>query len=147
MLYSAARDGFISCAIVTPGSEQRQSLEGTKVLVIEDEFFIADDLRRALTKAGAQVVGPYSDLTRAEEAIAAGGFDCCILDLNLNGESGARLADRLIELNVPYALATGYGGEAVPGRLRDVPRVEKPFDPAAIVGVVARLGTQGARDN
>ena len=113
--------------------------------MIEDEFFIADDLKRALTKAGATVIGPCASVAKGEEGIAAGGFDCCILDLNLNGENAAPLGDRLLALNVPFALATGYGSGAVPDRLKDMPRIEKPFDPAAAVGLVARLGRQGAR--
>lgn len=121
------------------------AISGTRVLVVEDEFFIADDLSRALTKAGASVVGPCATFRKAEQAIAEGGFDCAILDLNLSGESGVPLADQLIELKVPLALATGYGSEAVPEHLKGLTRIEKPFDPAAIVEVVARLGTQGAR--
>lgn len=109
------------------------------MLVVEDEFFIADDLRRCLDKAGATVVGPCPSLAKAERAIEAGGFDCAILDLNLHGESGAPLADRFMELETPFALATGYGSQAVPAHLRGVPRIEKPFDPDAVVELVALL--------
>lgn len=132
--------------MMTPSArDQSVEISGTRVLVVEDEFFIADDLRRALTKAGASVIGPCATVGKTEEAIRAGGFDCAILDLNLSGESGVSLADQLVALNVPFALATGYGSGAVPEHLKGVTRIEKPFDPAAIVEVVARLGTQGAR--
>ena len=133
--------------VAAGGEAQSHAIEGTRVLVVEDEFLIADDLRRALTRAGAIVVGPCSDFQRAKQAIEEGGFDCAVLDLNLNDESGVPLADRLRELNVPFALATGYGSEAIPARLKNAPRIEKPFDPGALVELVGRLGAQGARDN
>ena len=41
------------------------SLEGRRVLVVEDEFFLADDLVRALKRHGAEVVGPVPSLDRA----------------------------------------------------------------------------------
>ncbi|MBV9461770.1 MAG: response regulator, partial [Bradyrhizobium sp.] len=34
-------------------------LSGRRVLVIEDEYFLADDIMRALTALGARVIGPY----------------------------------------------------------------------------------------
>ena len=34
-------------------------LSGTRVLVVEDEYYMADDLRRAIMGGGAQVVGAY----------------------------------------------------------------------------------------
>lgn len=43
------------------------------------------------------------------------------------------LADRLIEDGVPFVLATGYIGSSIPTRLRDVPRIEKPFDAESIL--------------
>jgi len=72
-------------------------------------------------------------------------LDCVVLDLNLNGESGAPLADRFLALDVPIVLASGYGSGAVLDRLKSLPRIEKPFDPAKVVELVARLGTQVAR--
>ena len=40
-------------------------LRGARVLVVEDEYYIADDLRRALEAAGAEVVGPFSTIEKA----------------------------------------------------------------------------------
>ena len=72
-----------------------------KILVVEYEYFIADDVRRCLAEAGATVIGPKPTLAKATEAIAAGSFDCVVLDLNLDGESGIPLADGLAELQIP----------------------------------------------
>ena len=36
--------------------------DGKRILVVEDEYLIADDLRRELTEHGATVVGPVASV-------------------------------------------------------------------------------------
>jgi DNA-binding NtrC family response regulator len=115
-------------------------LHGRRVLVVEDEYYLADDIRRTLTAAGANIIGPFSTLREAQIAVDDRDFDCAVLDLNLHGESAAPIAEQLLDRGKRFVLATGYGSSAVPERLQDVPRVEKPFDPAALLNVVSQLG-------
>ncbi len=112
-------------------------LSGMRVLVVEDEYYIADDLRRSLSRAGANIIGPVGSLAQAEEAVEKGEFDCALLDLNLHGENAAEIADQLKIMGVPFAIATGYGSGAVPPRHKDVPQLEKPFDPAQFVELIS----------
>ena len=66
--------------------EQRtKRLVGTRILVVEVEYYLAADLSRALEDAGADVVGPVGSLHEAEVTVAAGGFDCAVIDMNLRG--------------------------------------------------------------
>lgn len=118
---------------------QRFPLRGARVLVIEDEYYIADDLRRVLDGAGALVVGPMSTLSKAHQALDEGEFDCAVIDLNLHGQSAVPIADRLVEQKKSFAIATGYDSEVVPERLKGIPRIEKPFEPAAVLQLVEEL--------
>ena len=120
-------------------NSQPLDLGGARVLLIEDEYYIADDLRRILDRAGAAVVGPCATLAKANEALDEAAFDCAVIDLNLHGESAVPIADRLIEQGKSFAIATGYGGAALPDRLKDVPRIEKPFDPPALLQLLGQL--------
>lgn len=70
-------------------------LEGARVLIVEDEFFIADDLARALRNAGADTIGPVSSIREAEILMRRGHLDSAILDLNLHGEMAGDFAERL----------------------------------------------------
>jgi DNA-binding NtrC family response regulator len=121
------------------GQVQHLNLSNARVLVVEDEFYIADDLRRTLDAAGAAVVGPVSTLRAAEKHVDAGDFDCAVIDLNLHGESAVPLARRLVAAGKSFAIATGYGSGAVPPEFKEVPRIEKPFDPAALLHLVGQL--------
>ena len=109
-----------------------------RILVIEDEYYIADDLRRMLAEAGAKVVGPCSTVAKADEAVSAGGFDCPV-DLNFSGESAIPIAERLMDGGCRFAISTGYGTEALPKRLRGVPRIEKPYDPPTLLDLLSQL--------
>jgi DNA-binding response OmpR family regulator len=119
--------------------DQALPLNGARVLIVEDEYYIADDLRRTLHAAGAKVVGPVSTLVSADDAISVGEFDCAVIDLNLHGESALPIADRLAREGRSFAIATGYGSDVVPDRHKEVPRIEKPFDPRALLEVIKQL--------
>jgi len=102
------------------------------VLVVEDEYFIADDMARALQKLGAEVVGPVPTRDKALALVEAGRVNAAVLDINLKGQTVFPVADALRERGVPFVFATGYDETAVPPAYKDVPRWEKPFDPEAL---------------
>lgn len=112
-------------------------LPGITILVVEDEYFLATDIEQELLDAGAQVVGPVARVDEAIEAMRdKGPIDFALLDINLGGEMVFPLADRLIELNIPFAFATGYDFAQVPARFRAIPRCEKPVEPAKVAKII-----------
>jgi CheY-like chemotaxis protein len=115
-------------------------LAGHRVLVVEDEYFIADDLARALAMLGATVLGPVPSEEEALALIEAPEPpELAILDLNLRGAASFALAQRLEERGIPFLFATGYERSSVPARFAAVPRWEKPYDPASLARAVAGL--------
>jgi DNA-binding response OmpR family regulator len=114
-------------------------LSGRRILVVEDEFYIADEISRILRQSGADVVGPFATLGEAEQAIGTGQFDCAILDMNLRGEMSFSLADRLEAAGIPYLIATGYNSGSLPERFSGQPRIEKPFEPGELAAVLPGL--------
>lgn len=107
-------------------NDSRPDLRGKRILLVEDEFYIANDVARLLRELGAQVVGPVSTVEAAEKRIDKGDFDCAVLDLNLHGESAIGVVDRISATGRSFIIATGYGSPSVPERLRHAPRIEKP---------------------
>lgn len=112
--------------------------DGKTILIVEDEYFIAADLKRAFAEAGAVVLGPVGDLNEGLR-LADGAIDAAVLDVNLEGAFSYALADRLIARGVPFVFVTGYDGWALPEAYRNVPRVAKPFSLATVVKTVAQL--------
>ena len=113
-------------------------LDGARVLLLEDEYYLADDLSRALKDAGATVIGPVGTLPEAEGWLGDGAFDCAIVDMNLRGEFAFAIAERLKARDVPFVLATGYTEGSLPETLKDAPRVEKPFAPRQVIEMLSR---------
>ncbi|MDR9775996.1 helix-turn-helix domain-containing protein [Rhizobium hidalgonense] len=103
------------------------------VLVIEDDYALASDLRSDLTDIGLKVVGPAPNVEKALKYIEDfPQIDVAILDINLGGSMVFPVADELSRRNVPFFFATGYSREVVPPRFADRIFVEKPLDKAAI---------------
>ncbi|HEX8466765.1 MAG TPA: response regulator [Allosphingosinicella sp.] len=114
-------------------------LNGARILIVEDEYYLAEDLAGALKAAGAQVVGPVGSLRQAEAPLGAGGLDGALIDMNLRGESAFGLAERLQDAGIPFVIVSGYSREALPPSLAEVPRLEKPVDSALAVAALHRL--------
>ncbi|MEH3118541.1 MAG: response regulator [Methylorubrum populi] len=105
-------------------------LSGRHVLVVEDEYFIADDMRRVFEESGARVIGPVGSVDDALAMVAqASRIDGAVLDIDLREAMVFPVADALKARGVPFVFATGYEDDAVPSRLRDVLHCEKPIEP------------------
>jgi DNA-binding NtrC family response regulator len=50
-------------------------LTGCRVLIIEDEYYIATELKGILTDHGATVIGPVAELSEAMAQVRREGFD------------------------------------------------------------------------
>jgi DNA-binding response OmpR family regulator len=113
-----------------------QPLEGLRVLVVEDDYFIAAEMCSALRKAGAEIVGPARDLESGLAATIDERLDCAVLDINLRGHMAFEIAARMQERNIPVIFATGYDASMIPPEFGDVVRMEKPVDLDALCRTV-----------
>jgi len=116
------------------------SLRGTSVLIVEDNFVVADALRYLIDGYGGSVSTIVPSLERAFEALAAGPVDIAVLDIDLNGTSVVPLAEHLRAQGVPFVFLTGYGDEEIlPAHLRDQPRFDKPVEAERLVRTMLEL--------
>jgi CheY-like chemotaxis protein len=124
-------------------------LAGLTILVVEDNFLVAESVRELLEEGGCHVVGPIARVGQAMRRARETELDGAILDINLAGEFCFPLAHQLREAGVPFIFLTGYGEVSlIPPELRDIPRLGKPFDGADVVRAAAqrfaRSDDQGA---
>lgn len=115
-------------------------LSGKSVLMVEDEYLIADALCSAFELEDVRVVGPFPNVASAMEALDNGATaDVAVLDVNLNGERVFPLADRLMADNVPIVLTTGYDGDAIPRDYAHLQRLQKPVHLRELFGCLDSL--------
>ncbi|WP_407150622.1 response regulator [Bradyrhizobium sp. ORS 86] len=117
------------------------SLKGCRVLIVEDEYFLGDDLASAIRSLGAHVIGPVPELDEAM-SVEHDGFDIALIDINLRGRSAYPIADELARLGKPFIFTTGYSADTIPPRFWHVRRCEKPYEPDQLKAVVAELCCQ-----
>lgn len=114
------------------------ALTGKRILLVEDEYFIAADLARALRREGAEIVGPVGDLS-AGLKLADEPIDAAVLDVNLGEVMSYPIAERLARRSLPYMFLTGYDGWSLPSDYRDVARLAKPFPMHSVVAMMETL--------
>ncbi|MCP3918341.1 MAG: response regulator [bacterium] len=110
-----------------------QPLKGLRILVVEDNYVLAESMRWALEGLGCQVVGPAPTSRKAFDLIDAGTVDVAILDIDLQGKSSAPVAERLRAEGRPFLFLTGYESAALlPPEFHNARCLSKPVDPEVL---------------
>ena len=114
-------------------------LQGCQLLIVEDEYFLAQDLADYFQNLGANIVGPAGSVADALRLLDGSQVQGAILDVNLKGERVYPVADVLRQKGVSFVFASGYGGELEPPAYADIPRCLKPVDPATVAKTLVKL--------
>ena len=110
-----------------------------RILIVEDEFLIAQLIEDMVTELGYLVAGVATTVAAALTAFKELDFDAVLLDINLNGRRNPETADFLLQRGIPFAFVSGYDNVTEPHHAH-VPMVLKPFSDdqigAALRGLV-----------
>ena len=101
--------------------------EKKRILIVEDEPFIALTLEDMLDELGFSLVGTVSHIAEALEMIAREPVDCALLDVNLGSEKIDPVADLLAAKGCLFIFTTGYGASGIPAGHTGRPVLQKPF--------------------
>ena len=110
-----------------------------RVLIVEDEYFIADDLARGFGKEGISIVGPVPSVDRAMALVAQKQINLAVLDIALDGNEVYDVADALIAQEVPVLFVTGYDRDAIPNRYANIPICQKPVGAEEVITALKRI--------
>jgi DNA-binding response OmpR family regulator len=105
----------------------QRGLFGRRILIVEDRFFVADDLRQLFTRHGAEIVAVVADADQAARLAETGPIDVAVLDVDLRGRDVFDAADILAARGTAFIFVTGYREVHLPERFRRRPIVPKPF--------------------
>jgi len=95
-----------------------------RILIVEDDYLVADQLAREILELGEVVVGPYANLE--EGAMNFDDVDAAILDVRLGDGTSFHIADSLQALQIPFLFYTGYDPQLVPSRFCPTDVYNKP---------------------
>jgi light-regulated signal transduction histidine kinase (bacteriophytochrome)/CheY-like chemotaxis protein len=120
--------------------EQPMSRISDTALIVEDNLIIAMSAEVILLELGARHVETAASVNQALKAIEREKPSFALLDLNLGNENSVRVGQKLLELEVPFIFATGYGERApIPEELSAAPVVQKPYTREVIESALGRL--------
>lgn len=109
-------------------------LHDRRILVVEDEYVIAEAMSRNLRNSGATVLGPVSDVEGALALLAGqANVDAAVLDINLGEEKVYPVVDALLARGARCVFATGNDLADVPTAYAALRRCEKPIEPSCII--------------
>ena len=111
-----------------PQTPPGKMLAGRDLLLVEDSLIIALDAEDIVSRLGADTVSTAATVEAALDSIDAHQPSVAMLDINLGDRTSFAIADRLMDLGVPFLFATGYGEQAqLPMEHRGRPVVQKPY--------------------
>lgn len=121
------------------------ALCGARVLIIEDDFFIAVALQTILMGAGAEAAPLCATVSAALSFLRENEPSAAILDIQLGLENVAPVARELARRRTPFMFYTGQVETGLierewPGS----PVIAKPAMPQTIIGALAMLLDRGS---
>lgn len=102
-------------------------LAGRRVLVVDDETYVAMMLEDMLQDLGCVVAGVAQNVAAGLDLASSAELDAAVLDVNLGGQPVTPVAEALAARNVPILFSTGYGAAGVDPEWRGRPVLAKPF--------------------
>src|SRR5919197_771511 len=118
---------------------QGERAVGKRILVAEDEFYVALFVEETLQSFGCTVLGPFADLAEASEVATREQVDAALLDINLGGEMVYPLAEYLHQHRIPFVFTTGYAAKDLPEEFRAFECLRKPVSERTLEQVVRRM--------
>ena len=112
---------------MTPPLDSTVDPKPVRVLIVEDEPLVAENLRADLIDEGFEVVGVAARVEGALRLIHGMGFDVAIIDANLAGTSAAPAAAALSARGLPFMVLSGYAREQLQREFSEAVYVQKPY--------------------
>lgn len=116
-----------------------EPLAGCRIVIVEDDYFQAEDSRLLLERAGAQIVAISATTPDLAELLAQGSVDAGLLDINLGQTHSLDFARALRDHAIPFVFLTGYDAGMLPDDLTGGPCISKPADAEKIVAELCSL--------
>ncbi|WP_157961361.1 response regulator [Microvirga flavescens] len=102
-----------------------------RILILEDDPFIALDLQWIVENDGHEVVGSFNSVFDAQEHLQD-DFDYALLDVDVIGGKSFTIAGELLLRRIPFAFVSASQQSELPPHLSSVCFIPKPFEEKTI---------------
>ena len=109
-----------------------------RILILEDDPWIATDLQAILESEGHEIVDSLSSLDEAYRHLDD-DFDCALLDIDVIGGKSFGVAEALAERRIPFAFVSASQPSDLPQALRQAAFVAKPFEERTLLDSIDHL--------
>lgn len=114
---------------------------GPHVLIVEDQWLIAEDQASGLRSGGYRIAGPVPSVERAMRLLDSQQVDAALLDICVNDGDSYAVADRLAAASIPFAFLSGLPNHIIPVHLRNIEFLPKPVPNDTLLSTVRKLLT------
>lgn len=127
-------------SLTHPVTAPPKFLAGRTALLVEDSLIISLDAEDILVRLGADNVVTQATAQGAIDYLETATPSLAVLDINLGDRTSFPVANRLLDLNVPFVFASGYGEQAsLPIEHRNRPVVQKPYTLEKVAAYLVEL--------
>lgn len=108
-------------------------IENNKILVVEDEIIIAEDIQNTLNRLGYDVCGVVSSGEESVERAFQTNPDLILMDIKIRGNMDGLSAAKQIQsqFNIPVIFLTAYGEDIILkqiDKMKPFSYISKPFE-------------------
>lgn len=128
------------------GDQAAVQLAGAKILILEDQFDVADLLEAAVRDAGGEVPAIAASIDDALKMIREIPFTAAIITMIADGIYTDLVARELLRRGVPFVVTTGIGTDPRHPELHAAPTIIKPFQASHVQALLAeRIASAGEK--
>lgn len=103
-----------------------------RIMILEDDPFIASDLQNILEDKGHEVIGVFTSIADTY-AHLSDDFDYALLDIDVIGGKSFGVANALAQRDIPFAFVSASSPSDLPYALREAAFIPKPFEEREIL--------------
>lgn len=116
-------------------------LSGCRILLVEDDFLIGENIAAIVHAAGGETVGPFATMIEALGCLSdLAAIDGAVLDVGLEGEFSYPLAEALRTTHIPFLFLTGRSRQELPSDFASAAHLQKPFNASSLVQALLECG-------
>ena len=114
-------------------------VQDLRVLVVEDEYLVAERIKEIVESTGAEVLGPVPTLAGALDYVAGEAIDVALVDMYLRDNFADELIEQLVARDIPYVIVSGIMHMPNNHELLAAGRIDKPVVASEIVDLLHKI--------